>query len=115
MPNFVYADQCEVADYASKGKNLKRGRTRRRILRWLKGRSERKLPLRSADFSQALPLGVRVEVDRDTGYAYVAPVPNREHYADLGAARGMLLAVLLSIPMWVAIAYVVRWVYHLIG
>jgi hypothetical protein len=122
MPNYgkhmtgfgwVYNSHPPCADYAPK--DLKRGRTRRRILRWLKVRSERKLPLRAADFSQALPLGVRVEVDRDTGYAYVAPVPNRGRYDDLGAARGMLFALLLSIPMWIAIAYVVRCVYHLIA
>lgn len=111
MPNLAYANQRD--DYAPK--NLKRGRTRRKILRWLKVRSERKLPLHAADFSQALPLGVRVEVDRDTGYAYVAPVPNRERHDDLSAARGMLFALLLSIPMWIAVAYVVRWAYHLIA
>lgn len=108
---WVYGPPC--ADFASKPK-LKRGRTMRRILRWLKNRSSRKGSLRTADFSQSLPRGVHVEIDRDTGYAYVTPTPNRPHYRDLGAARGLVYAVLLSIPLWIGIAYGAQFAFRLI-
>lgn len=112
-------------DFANKG-DLRRGRTRRRILRWLKDRAARKLEqvqsllagrrsLRDADFGQALPHGVRLVHGGSDNCIYIRPVPNlgvvvdqvREAEDDLRAARGMLVAVAISIPIWAFIGYLI--------